>query len=131
MACISESFLDHSPLVYRSGDKHVDISVLDVPYRPFQRGDGRLGRLWSGLPRLDIGVVRQAINYVDFSGLGIPGALDHIDVHLLVKVVDALPIKAEYLGRPIDDRGKRLHDPRVRKGLYNHFIAYPIAILTL
>ena len=110
MACVAETFFNHCPLVDRGSDKDVDIPVLDVPDSTFERPDGTLCRFGCRLSRLNEGIVRKAIDYVDLARFGIPRALDHVSVHL-VKVMDQFAVESENLGRAIDDRSEGFQDP--------------------
>ena len=94
--CVAKPFGHHGLLVDRCGHQHINVTVLDVRDRAFQRQNRRLSRLRRGLSRLNEHIVRQAVDDIDFLRLRILGALDHIGVHL-VKVVDELAVKSKNL----------------------------------
>ena len=67
----AEARIGHRPLVYRSCDKHVDITVLEVLYSLVESCDGAFCRFRRWLARLHIDIVRKAVENVDLLGLGL------------------------------------------------------------
>ena len=93
----SETCIGHSPLVNRACNQHVNVPVLQVGGSAFQCCYRAFRCLWRRLSRLDINIVRQTVEYVDFLWLRIFCGIDDIGVKLL-QIMYEFAVESENLG---------------------------------
>ena len=91
---ISESLAHHRPLVDRSRDEHVNISVLYVLNGALQRCHCTLRRLRGRLSRLDKHIFRQTVHDIHPLMIDILRGIYHISVYL-VDIVNLLFVESE------------------------------------